>query len=303
MDIARAPRAFAACAAVIGVSALSLAGPPAGSASPRVGIGDQRAQMFSDPHFRQLALRRARLVVPWDWYKKPADSSRVYQWLGAAQATKVTPLVAFEHSRVRPHQLPSTTAYQTSVRLFRRTFPWVREYSPWNEVNNGNQPTYRKPKMAAFYYNVVRANCRTCTIVAADILDVGRFQAYLRTFLRYAKGKPRLWGLHNYRDSNRFRSTGTRAMLRAVRGKVWLTETGGIVKFGNTLPWSTRRAAKATKYMFQLARISSRIKRVYIYTWLGQKRSAHFDAGLVDRRSKPRPAYYVVRNALRRLPR
>jgi len=303
MKMTMSRRARLALVAVVGVIGLSLAAPPLGSAAPRVGIGDQRSQMFFDPHFTQLRVKRARLVVPWDWYKRIVDRQRVFQWLGAAQVANVSPLIAFEHSRVRRHQLPSTTAYQTSVRLFRRTFPWIRDYSPWNEVNNPSQPTFRKPKWAAFYYNVLRANCRSCTIVAADVLDVGRFQAYLKTFLRYAKGKPRLWGLHNYRDSNRFRSTGTRALLRAVRGAVWLTETGGIVKFGNVLPWSPRRAAKATKYMFQLARISGRIKRLYIYAWLGEKRSARFDAGLVDLRGKPRPAYYVVRNALRVFPR
>jgi hypothetical protein len=303
MNMTEARRVCVACVAVISVSVLSLAAPSAGSAAPRVGIGDQQAQMFSDPRFKQLKLRLARVVVPWDWHKRALDRERVTYWLGAAQAAGVTPLVAFEHSRLRPRQLPSTTAYQTSVRLFRQAFPWIKEYSPWNEVNNGNQPTARKPKWAARYYNVFRANCRGCTILAADILDVGRFQAYLRTFLRYANGRPRLWGFHNYRDSNRFRSTGTRAMLRTVRGTVWLTETGGIVKLRSTLRWSTRRAARATRYMFQLARISSRIKRLYIYTWHGERRSARFDAGLVDRQRKPRPAYFVVRRALKRLPR
>ena len=67
-------------------------------------------------------------------------------------------------------------------------------------------------------------------------------------------------------------------MLKAVRGQVWFTETGGIVHFPHR-PFSPRRAAKATKFMFRLARMSRRINRVYIYQWTGPPRSARFDAG------------------------
>jgi hypothetical protein len=87
-------------------------------------------------------------------------------------------------------------------------------------------------------------------------------------------------------------------LLRTVRGNVWLTETGGIVRFADALPYSERRAARATKFMFRLARSSSRIKRLYVYSWLGEQRGARFDAGLVGPNGSPRPAYYVVKNAV-----
>ena len=87
--------------------------------------------------------------------------------------------------------------------------------------------------------------------------------------------------------------------MKAVKGKVWLTETGGIVKFvlpdGRTLfKKSESRANSATKRMFSLAKqYRSRIKRLYIYQWLAPATAeeTRFDAGLVSPDAKPRPAF------------
>jgi hypothetical protein len=47
--------------------------------------------------------------------------------------------------------------------------------------------------------------------------------------------------------------------------------------------------------MFKLAKISSRITRLYIYQWTGAPAgSTRFDAGLTDAAGTPRPAYCVV---------
>ena len=51
-----------------------------------------------------------------------------------------------------------------------------------------------------------------------------------------ARGRRLIWGLHNYIDANRFRTTGTRSLLRAVPGEVWFTETGGLVVRNNGSP-------------------------------------------------------------------
>ena len=95
-----------------------------------------------------------------------------------------------------------------------------------------------------------------------------------------------LWGLHNYSDTNRFQSTRTRAILAAVPGQVWLTETGGIVQFGSAFPnkkgAGLTRAAKALSYMFKIAASNSRIKRLYIFQWPAASGAARFDAGLTD---------------------
>jgi hypothetical protein len=282
------------------VAAFSLCAASAASARYTVGIGDQHAQTFSHPLFGQLRIRNARLNVPWDALSRGDQAAEVDAWLAAARAVHVKPLITFTHSRLEPRKLPSVSEYSRAFRAFRARYPWIKQYSPWDEANHQSQPTYHKPQWAAKYYTVVRARCRGCTIVALDVLDQPGMVTYVNRFRHYAKGNPRLWGLHNYRDTNRHRKSGTESLLRAVRGKIWLTETGGIVKFDGTFPYNEQRAAKATRYMFKLARSSGRIKRLYIYSWWGELRGARFDAGLVGPDGAPRPAFYVVKKALHR---
>jgi hypothetical protein len=93
-------------------------------------------------------------------------------------------------------------------------------------------------------------------------------------------------------------------MLRIVPGRVWLTETGGIVKFGESrqFRYSESRAANRTRWMFRLADryerrrrgLRSRITRLFVYCWFGEPPGAHFDAGLVNPDGTPRRAYSVV---------
>ena len=292
----RLARCLVVCSMLVGL----LAAAPAAQGRFTIGIGDQHPESFSQPLFQQLKFRQARLIVPWDALSRGDDLGRVDAWLTAARVSRVRPLITFNHSRVNPRKLPSTRQYSRMFRAFRKRYPFVRDYSPWNEINHQSQPTFRKPKAAAKFYNIVRANCRGCTIVAADVLDQAGLEKYLRTFKRFAKGSPRLWGLHNYSDTNRNRSRGTRSLLRTVRGNIWLTETGGIVKFADAFPYNEQRAARATKFMFKLARSSRRIKRLYIYSWLGEDRSARFDAGLVGPDGSARPAFHVVKREVDR---
>jgi hypothetical protein len=64
---------------------------------------------------------------------------------------------------------------------------------------------------------------------------------------------PEIW--HNYSDINRFESWRTGQLVRALGGQVWLTETGGIVKFGEAFPnrngSGLTRAAKGTRLPVQ----------------------------------------------------
>ena len=223
------------------------------------------------------------MIVPWDALRRP-ERARARRRL-AGRRTGLAASGRSSRSSTRgcnPRKLPSTSQFKREFKAFRKRYPFVRDYSPWNEINHQSQPTFRKPKAAANGSTTSSARaCRGCTIVAADVLDQAGLEKYLRTFKRYANGSPRLWGLHNYSDTNRFRSRGTKALLRTVRGSIWLTETGGIVRFADAFPYNEQRAARATKFMFKLARSSSRIKRLYIYSWLGEQRGARFDAGLV----------------------
>jgi Glycosyl hydrolase catalytic core len=216
------------------------------------------------------------------------------------------------YSRSRACRPPSARAYRTAVRKFDNSYPWVRTYSAWNEVNHISQPTFTRPRLAVRYYRVLlrESRRRRFRVVAADVLDTANMHRYLRTFLRYAPGRPRLWGLHNYQDVNNRTEADTRTMLETVPGEVWMTETGGVVSFGASRHWpySLSRAALRTRWMFRLAErydskrrgMRSKISGVYVYNWFGTPLGSPFDAGLVDSDGIPRPAYYVVKKYARK---
>ena len=288
------------------VAAIALTGlvAPAASSAAIVGIGDQKPEVFSAPLFRALDVERTRYFTPWNSIY--TERARLDAWIKGAQAAGLEPLIAFEKARTmkcpsRSCRPPSVRSYTRAFKAFRRAYPRIRLIQPWNEVNSPTQPTGKSPRRAAEFYNVVRANCRGCTVPAADIQDLSprTMERYLRTFQRYVRGRPTLWGLHNYSDTNRFRSTGTKAMLRLVRGKIWLTETGGQYQFRggrSPLPASESRQARSTTYLFRLARTyRSRIQRVYLYQWSANNASDVFDAGLVNPDGTARQAYGVVR--------
>jgi hypothetical protein len=247
---------------------------------------------------------------------RPFSLQAAARWIAAAEAQHQQVLVAFYHSEYTSTKMPSTSVYQRDVQKFVKLFPRVRQYQAWNETNRGTviesvkgkrhvalvSPT---PTQSAGYYKALRAVCKGCTITGLDILDgqsIGPSLTYIAQFkhaLSHLKVPlPRLWGLHNYSDTNRFSSSRTRAVLAAVPGELWLTETGGVVKFGGAFPnvkgSGLRRATKALSYMFHLAASNSRIKRLYIFQWSGSTGAARFDAGLTDPHYNPRPGYVTV---------
>ena len=285
---------------------------PTASAKPnyRVGMGDQKPEMFSNASWQSLGLKRVRYIVPWDGLRESAQRSEIDAFIGAARAARQEVLLSFgarrgcfdgRYSRTARCKAPSAAAFRSSFAAFRKRYPEIKTYSPWNEANHVSQPTYRSPALAARYYNEVRRACKGCKIVALDVLDSSNMVAYLRQFRRSAKGSPRVWGIHNYADVNRRRTALTRAILRTVPGEVWMTETGGLVAFGRNFPYSQSRAASRTRDLFRLADaydtrragLRSRISRVYPYQWTGVERGARFDAGLVNPDGSPRPAFDV----------
>ena len=280
------------------------AAPPQGSARGlTVGISDQGAAFFTSPLFRTLHLTHARLVVSYDTVAVKFERQLVDTWLAQARAAGVEPFVTFSHSRVHPTKLPSVAEFTAAFKAFRARYPDVRVYAAWNEINHKSQPTADAPARAAAYYNVVRANCSGCTVVAGDLLDQAGAERYLARYvprLDAAGGPGRVWGLHNYSDTNRFRDSGTTRFLAAVKGDVWLTETGGVARFGRAFPFSLTRQARAITYMVRLARSQPRIKRLYVYNWAGAPADARFDSGLTNADGTPRPAYGALRRALGR---
>jgi hypothetical protein len=288
-------------------AALLSACAPASSGAYVTAIGDQQFGMFTDPLFTPLGIKRVRYIAPYDSaIKDDFERHDVDLFLAAAKASGAKVLVSFSHSRRKnlTHHLPSVREFTKDFKAFKKRYPQVKEYSPWNEANHSSQPTHSSPKRAAELFIALKRNCKSCTIVALDVLDstnVNSTITYIKTFQKYAKsGKPKIWGLHNYSDTNRFRNKGTKAVLKVVKGDLWLTETGGVVKFGGSFPYDEARAAKALNYLFtKLAPSNRRIKRLYLYQWSGAEVGARFDAGLLGPTGLPRPGYFVVRKKLK----
>jgi hypothetical protein len=290
------------------VFAMAVAALPAtSSAKVTVGLGDQNWGTFSDTYFKALGLKRARVITPWNVALSPGDTLWLNDYLAGARAAGIEPLVTFGAANLsrcpsRPCKLPTTAEFTRAFSAFRARWPWIRTIGVWNEANHRAQPTFRHPEQAARYFNVVRKRCRGCRIVAADVIDDPNMVRWVTRFRRVARGA-RLWGLHNYRDSNPRRGQrygGTKLLLRTVRGKVWLTETGGIVRFvlpnGRTLfPYSERRANVALGRVLRLARqYRGRIQRLYVYHWRQDGVTNRFDAGLLNQDGQPRPSYHTL---------
>ena len=307
----------------IAVLLTCLAVPFVANAAFKTGISDQVPGSFLSPQYAGLKLSAARYIAPYDVMTLPADNATrvaLDEWIKNATAARQDVLISFEHSHTpgKEKAAPSAALFKKDLLLFMRAYPKVKSLSPWNEVNRCNrtiagsslvvgQP--RKlcslktgPKIAAGYYKATRSACsqlhRSCNIVALDILDqnnVSQAVSYTKAFRRFAKPAPKIWGIHNYSDTNRFSNKRTKALLKATgRGQVWLTETGGIVKFGRSFPFSTSRAAKALGCMFTIAKSSSRIKRLYIYNFAAAQPDSEFDSGLVNIDGSRRPGWAVV---------
>jgi putative glycosyl hydrolase len=315
--------------ALLVVAAALLGLPAAASAKVTVGISENNTALFSDPLFTSLGAKHVRIVMAYDVMTSGDGDleNRVRPYLQAARAAKVEPLVTFEHhagdanvcNRKKNRKkavcaLPGAKKYERNVKAFLKAFPWVKVISPWNEINHYTQPTSRDPKAAARFTDIVAKACKKCTIVAADVLDqannvsakkpnYSRTLSYIRTFNRALKTKRSICGVHNYSDVNRFRTTGTKALVGALGCKqIWLTETGGLYKFTSFWTAATKKGCstsascqlKATKYLFsKTLKVSKSIKRVYVYTWFGGG-ERRFDSGLVADQ-QPRPAYREVK--------
>jgi hypothetical protein len=287
----------------------------------KVGIADQNASMFDNANFQALKVKRIRYLIPWDWYKHPGQKAEVDGFLNYADAHNADVLAHFtarrgcyedgRYSKRKVCKAPSVRKYKYAFKRLRREHSFIRTIGIWNEGNHSSQPVYRKPRRAAKYFLAGRKLCRSCKLVAADLLDTRNMTSWFKKFKRHAKGKARIWGLHNYGDVNRKRSSGTRALLRVASGEVWLTETGGILQMSGQFKRSERRQARATKYMFKLVSrydsrrrgMKGRVTRLYNYQFTGAPRSARFDAGLVDEDGSPRRAYKQFKKSARRFAR
>ena len=284
---------------------IGLFGAPAAADAFTIGLGDQKLGMWQDPRFRALGIEHVRLVVAWDQVLK-GDFSRYDRWMAAAHSRRADVLLTIEHALKRPRRLPTLRQYRQVVRTLHDHYPWVTAMGTWNEPNHYRQPTYHRARLTGRYYNIMLEECPGCRVVAADLLGFRNTSAWVAKFLKTAR-RPKIWGFHNYNDANRkslpLSQTDTAALLRLVRGNIWITEAGGIVRFSERFRGKRkdeRQAAVAMRRTFALARLSRRIKRVYLYQWDAERKFVRWDSGLVRANGRARPALYVVRKEINR---
>ena len=284
-----------------------------------VGIGDQAATMFTNPRFGALGVKKVRYFIKWDTIDRPGELALADAYVDAARAAGAQVLmhVSSNDLGIKTAKLPSVSTYRTKVKaLVDRYRPLgVRTWGPMNEANHASQPTWNNPRRAAQFFLALREVCSRCTIVALDVLDQRGVDRYIDRFyaaLGTRKSLARIVGIHNYSDTKLNRDPGTRLILDTVKehnskAKFWLTETGGVAKFGTSFPCdpanpasAERRQSTAVNFMFTLTkRFRADISRLYIYNFTGADCATRFDSGIVRSDGSARPAYYAIKRQMR----
>ena len=292
---------------VCALIALTLLAPAVASAkvTAKVGIADQKADMFGDQRFKSLNIKLARRSVAWDVMSHPWQVAELDRWMEAARADGVTPLITFARSRdaARRHKVPTAAQIRSAFVAFRKRYPWAKEFVASNESNHYGEPTGRRPKLAAQWYKAMKSACPSCKIAAATLLDYPNLVSWTKAFVKAAGHQPKYWALHNYISANRFDLARTKQFLAATKGQIWITEVGGAVKRPRgqaKFKEGTKHAADVTRFVFgDIAPLSSRISRIYIYHWNADRTAKSWDSGLVAADGRSRPALTVLQQVMR----
>jgi hypothetical protein len=280
--------------------------PVAGKLKTKIGIADQKFEVFDDERLRDLGIGYARRSVAWDALRFRDQREELDAWVAGASLMGAEPLITLARSRKttgRKYIPPTGARYLREFRRMRKRYPSVKTWSAWNEANMCGVGTCNRPELVARYYTLIRRNCPGCKVVAADLLDQQNMVRWVRAFRRAARFEPKYWGLHDYIDANRFQTTRTASLLKAVRGEVWLTEIGGLVARRNRsnikLPQGKTHAARATRFIFdRLARLDKRVARIYVFHWKSSTRRDSWDSALIGSDDRARPALAVLKRFL-----
>lgn len=298
------PRAPAIVLA-LAVLPLAVLAPGGASAAPLLGIADQKADMFTDPVFQRLGVREARIAVAWDAMKSDWQVAELDRWMALARATEVTPMVTWAPSRLpgRRTSWPTPAQFVQQFAAFRARYPWVTTFSTWNEANFNGFGPWNKPALAARWWLALTKACPTCTILGADLHDSPSMVRWTRAFLRTARRQPKAWGLHNYVSVNRLQTKPITDLLKVVKGRVWLTETGGLVKRRSKslirLPEGQAHQLRVTRFLLTRVARLPRVDRIYVYQWNSSTATDSWDSSFVGFDGRIRPA---LAEFTRRLP-
>jgi hypothetical protein len=291
---------------------LCVAAPAQAARRPIVGFGEQNPYVFSDERWMDLTKNHydIRYVMPWDALKYKRSRTQVDIWMTEAKARNARVLLSFSYSVKKSRRLkaPSNAAYQAQIKAVRKRYPFIKTFQTWNEANQGLQPTFKKPKVAARLYDTLVKTCRGCTVTAPALLLASDMKAvnWARTFDRAAKKKVKIWAVHNHIDANRNTKTGTKLFLQHTRGQVWFTETGGIwnrwIGRRKIKRYNHKTAVRAIRNIFKLQKLNPRrIQRIYVYNWYGMKaKRPRWDSGLINASGSERTTFKTLKAQMRK---
>ena len=285
---------------------------------PEVGIGENNDTLFADPLFPAIGVRHVRVVVSYDVIARaddelgPRDSlpgrgagawrrsrwSRSSTRAATRAGVRSTRAGRSAGSRPRPstsaRSSPSASGSRTCARTRRGTSPTTAR----SRRGTRPRPPRGSPTSRRVTARTARSSSATCSTRPTNRLARRpTYRATTRWIQRYraALRTPRdVCGIHNYSDVNRFRTAGTRALMRRARLPPVLAHRDRRDHVRRAAGRATASARRARpRFLFRLVAREPRIARVYVYTWFGRV-TPQWDSGLVARRADgtttPRPA-------------
>lgn len=290
----------------IALATLSLSAAATTASATTYGLGDQNLPMFSDPRWQALPLKDVRRVVEWDTQTDAAKTADLDRWMAAAAGAGARPLLAIDRSLSpgKEKAKPTVKQYTALIAFLKGRYPSWNRLSPWNEANFRLQPTYKNPKLALDYYKAAKKACTGCVVTSPVVLADGPStnKKWLPAFLKLGGKSIKLWAFHNYGDLNRKTDKSLKTFERQVKGKIWITEAAGWVKFLDTgkWPYDPNRAAGVIDYTFAMAKRHPRVEFIYWWQWLGTPgTNVRWDSGFLNVDGTERPGYAALVRGLK----
>ena len=323
----------------------------------RYGLSDQRAAAFGPVFDRRLLegplhIRVARLVLPYEAVlastEKREEKEKAEKKLEFTQGEALTMWlrkvqeVNANGEHLQPYitlwskgcldrtacRAPPIKRYREAVRVLIKDhinaaagLPAVRLWGAWNEPDGGRASL--SAAQAGVLWRVANAvmielHCG-CTMVAGEFAEFGPYASRYKEFMVKHRLKPRVWGLHDYRDlvpgstselakyENRDAEEFAKLTNTGLgKPRIWLSEQGVELDNGFTptpLDGNPESQRISAEDFLRLADVSRRVELVDYYMYGAPDPSgehprpeneAVFDSALVNDNSEPSPAYCVV---------
>jgi hypothetical protein len=323
----------------------------------RYGLADQRAAAFGpafDPRLLEgpLHVRVARLVLPYEAVLESTEkrearekaekkleftqSEALAMWLRKVQEVNT------RGAHLQPYitlwskgcldgtacRAPPVKRYREAVRTLIKDhmkaaagLPAVRLWGAWNEPDGGKAPlsVSRAGELWQVAHSVmVELHCG-CTMVAGEFAEFGPYVSRYKAFMVKHHLKPRVWGLHDYRDLvpgssselSKYENRDAEEFAKLTntdlgKPRIWLSEQGVELDNGFTptpLDGNPEAQRISAEDFLRLADVSRRVELVdyYMYGAPGPserhprpENEAVFDSAMVNDQGEPSPAYCVV---------